>query len=334
VEGKEMRAFLLKSILSMNLSLIFTFMWVGLGSPQETSIQKYPSRYITLIVPMPPGGGTDVACRLLAKEMEKFLRQPVIVLNRPGGSQTIATAAVVTAKPDGYTIGYTSHLGLFLAPLMEKVPYHPVKDLKQIIQFGATNIAVTVKGDSDFKRFEDLIPYARQNPKKLIYGSAGSGTLGHLVMEQIAKKEKIEFIHMPFKGSAETQAALLGGHVLVGTGDFNYSLLEARQIKLLLLIADHPSSEYPQTPILRDLGYDIPAPTLMSIASPKGTSDEIVKKLEEVVTKTIQEPSFIKGMKDIRYTIVRRSGKELEDYVSFNYEAYSKLLKEMGSVKN
>jgi tripartite-type tricarboxylate transporter receptor subunit TctC len=318
----------------MALGLVFLFMWVGLGFSQETDVSKYPSRPITLIVPMPPGGGTDVACRLLAKEMEKFLGQSVVVLNKPGGSQTIATAALVTAKPDGYTIGYTSHLGLFLAPLMEKVPYHPVKDLKQIIQFGATNISVTVKGDSAFKRFEDFIPYARQNPKRLTYGSAGSGTLGHLVMEQIARREKVQFTHIPFKGSAETQAALLGGHVLAGTGDFNYSLLEAGQIRLLLLIADYPSAAYAQTPILKDLGYDIPAPTLMSIAIPKGTANEIVKKLEDVVSKTIREPSFIKGMKEIRYTIVRRSGKELEDYVSFNYEAYAKLLREMGFAKN
>ncbi len=329
-----MRAVIVRSCLSITLTFILVFLRAGLGFPQETDVTKYPARPITLIVPMPPGGGTDVACRLLAKEMEKFLGQSVVVVNKPGGSQTIATAAVVTAKPDGYTIGYTSHLGLFLAPLMEKVPYHPVKDLKQIIQFGSTNISVTVKGDSAFKRFEELIPYARQNPKKLTYGSAGSGTLGHLVMEQIAKKEKVQFTHIPFKGSAETQAALLGGHILVGTGDFNYSLLEAGQIRLLLLIADYPSPYYPQTPILRDLGYDIPAPTLMSIAAPRGTANEIVRKLEEVISKTIQEPSFIKAMKDIRYTIVRRSGKELEDYVAFNYEAYAKLLKEMGMAKN
>lgn len=314
-------------------SIVIIAMRVGLGFSQETDVTKYPMRPVTLIVPMPPGGGTDIACRLLAKEMEKFLGQPVVVLNKPGGSQTIATAALVTAKPDGYTIGYTSHLGLFLAPLMEKVPYHPVRDLKQIIQFGSTNISVTVKGDSAFKRFEDLIPYARLNPRKLTYGSAGSGTLGHLIMEQIAKKEKVQFTHIPFKGSAETQAALLGGHILVGTGDFNYSLLEAGQIRLLLLVADYPSSDYAQTPILKDLGYDIPAPTLMSIAAPRGTANEIVRKLEEAISKTIREPSFIKGMKDIRYTIVRRSGKELDDYVSFNYEAYVKLLKEMGMAK-
>jgi tripartite-type tricarboxylate transporter receptor subunit TctC len=283
---------------------------------------------------MPPGGETDIACRLLAREMEKFLGQPVVVLNKPGGSHTIATAAVATAKPDGYTIGYAAHLGLLFAPLMEKVPYHPLKDLRHIIQFGSTNIAVVVKGDSPFKRFEDIISYARQNPRKLTYGSAGTGTLGHLVMEQIAKKEKVQFTHIPFKGSAEMQAALLGGHTLVGTGVFNYSLIESGQIRLLFLIADNPIPAYPQTPIVKDLGYDIPAPTLMSLVAPKNPPEEIVKKLEEAVARAIKEPSFIKGMRDIHYAIVLRTGKELEDYISANYEANQKLLKEMGFAKN
>lgn len=301
---------------------------------EEADILRYPGRPINFIVPMPPGQGTDLACRLITKEAEKLLGQPIVVLNKPGASQTIATAAIVTAKPDGYTIGYTSHLGLFLAPLKEKVPYHPVHDLKQIVQFGCTNIAITVKADSPFKRFEDIIAYARQHPKEVSYGTAGPGTLGHLVMEQIAGKEKVQFIHIPFKGAAETQAALLGGHIMVGTGDFNYSLLEAGRIRLLLLIAESRSAEYPQIPILKELKYDIPAPTLMSVASPKGVPDRIVNKLEDAFTRAMKSPAFIKGMADLRYTIVHRDNKELAEYVAHNYDIYAKLFKEMGFGRN
>jgi tripartite-type tricarboxylate transporter receptor subunit TctC len=309
------------------------FLPAAAGVAQEAGIARFPGRPITLIVPMPPGGGTDLAVRLIAKEAEKFLGQSVVVLNKPGGSQTIAGAAVANAKPDGYTLGYTSHLGLFMGPLMEKVPYHPVKDLKQIMQFGCTNIAVTVKGDSPFKRFEDGVDYARQNPKKLTYGSAGTGTLGNMVMDQIAKKEKVQFTHIPFKGSPETQAALLGGHILVGTGDFNYSLIEAGQIRLVLLIVENHSTDYPQTPILKDLGYDIPCATPMTIACPKSVPNEIVKKLEDAFTRAIKEPGFVKGMRELRYTIVYRNSKDLEEYVSFSYDAYAKLLKEIGLAK-
>jgi tripartite-type tricarboxylate transporter receptor subunit TctC len=288
------------------LCIFLLLLSTDLGYSQEAGPGKYPSRPINLIVPMPAGGGTDLAVRLLAKETEKLLGQPIVVVNKPGASQTLATALLATSKPDGYTIGYTSHLGLFLAPLREKAPYHPVRDLKQIIQFGSTNIAVTVKGDSSFMSFKDVIAYARRNPKKLTYGSAGVGSLGHLALEQIATKEKVQFTHIPFKGSPETQAALLGGHVLVGTGDFNSSLFEAGEIRLLFIIADDRAVDYPQTPILKDLGYDIPAPTLMTIACPKGTPDDIVRKLEGAFTKAIREPAFVKGMKELRYAICLR----------------------------
>jgi len=265
--------------------------------------------------------------------MEKILGQPIIIINKPGASQTIATASLVTAKPDGYTIGYISHLGLFFGPIKEKVPYNPLLDLKYIIQFGTTYIGVTVKGNSPFKVFGDVIEFARQNPKKLSYGSAGTGTLGHLVMEQIAKKEKVQFTHIPFKGGAETQAALLGGHILVGTGVFTHSLLEAGEIRLLFLITDEHSSEYPNIPILKDLGYDIPAMTPMVIAAPKNTPENIIKKLEESFHKAIKDPFFIKGMKDLRYSIIDRTGKELYEYIYNSYYAYDKLLKEMGFAK-
>jgi tripartite-type tricarboxylate transporter receptor subunit TctC len=319
--------------LCLVLCLVLCFLVAERGYAQQQDIIGYPNRPVTLLVPMPAGGGTDLAVRLLAKETEKFLNEPIVVVNKPGGSQTLATAQLATSKPDGYTIGYTSHLGLFSAPLREKVPYHPVKDLRQIIQFGCTNIAVYVKGDSAFTDFKDIVAYARQNPKKLTYGSAGMGSLGYLVMEQIASREKVHFTHIPFKGSPETQAALLGGHILVGTGDFNSSLLEAGQIKLLLIIAEEHAVDYPHTPILKDLGYDIPAPTLMSIACPKGTPDEIVKKLEGAFTKAMKEPTFVKGMKDLGYAIVYRNSKSVEEYVAANYEAFAKVLKEMGLIK-
>jgi tripartite-type tricarboxylate transporter receptor subunit TctC len=321
-----------KIIFSLCIGLALISLHAISGFAQE-DVAKFPSRLITFIIPIPPGGASDAVCRLISKEAEKFLGQPIVPVNKPGGSFSIAIAAIASSSPDGYTIGYAGHPGLFVVPLTEKVPYHPVKDLKQIMQFGYLNIAVTVKGDSPFKKFEDVLTYARQNPKKLIYGSAGVGSFGHLGMELIAKREKVQFTHIPFKGSPETQAALLGGHILVGTGDFSYSLLEAGQIRLLFLIAEERSPEYPQTPILKDMGYDIPAPTFLNIAGPKGLPEGIVKKLEDAFTKAMKEPAFIKGMKDLRLTIAYRNNIEMDDYVAQNYEAFSKLLKEIGLIK-
>jgi tripartite-type tricarboxylate transporter receptor subunit TctC len=300
---------------------------------QQIDQGKYPARPITFIVPVAAGATSDLASRLISKEAEKFLGQPVVVVNKPGASFTVGIAAIAAAKPDGYTIGYTGHPGMFVAPQTDKVPYHPIRDLRQIMQFGYMNVSITVKGDSPFKTFNDIIAFARQNPKKLTYGSGGVGSFGHLAMEQIARREKVQLTHIPFKGSPEIQAALLGGHILVGTGDFTYGLLEAGQIRLMLLIADKPSPYYPGVPILTGLGYNIPAPTFLNVAGPKAMPDEVVRRLDNAYSSAMKEPAFIEGMKEFRFTIFYRNGKDLDSYMAANYDAFTKLLREEGLIK-
>lgn len=316
------------------LSIFLILLFTKLGFPQEEEISKFPSRPITYIQPFSAGGLADLAIRLIAKEAEKFLGKPIVVVNKTGGAGSIGVAAIAASKPDGYTIGNTAASPLFVVPFLEKVPYHPVKDLKMIMQFSTFNIGVIVKADSPFKSFRDLIDFARQNPKKLTCGTTGPTSMQSLIMEQIAKREKVQITHIPYKSTAEVQTELLGGHLVSGAGDFHYSLIEAGQIRLLLLFREERSADFPQIPILKDLGYDFPLPYPLCVAGPKGIPEGIVKKLEEAFTKAMKAPPFIKGMKeDLHLPIVYRNSKELSEYVAHNYEVYSKLIKEMGLIK-
>jgi tripartite-type tricarboxylate transporter receptor subunit TctC len=314
------------------LWIILIFFFPRLGYSQE-EIAQFPSRPINFIIALPPGAGLDLACRLICKEAEKYLGQTIIPVNKPGGTFAIGTAAIASAKPDGYTIGCAGYPAMFVVSQIEKVPFHTLKDFKWIMQFGYMNFGVTVKGDSPFKSLKDLIDYARQNPNKLINGCGGIGGFGHILMEQVARKEGVRITHMPFKGGPDTEKALLGGHIHLMTGDVNFSLLEAGEIRLLALLAENRSIDYPQTPILKDLGYDIPAPTILMVSAPKGIPEGIAKKLEEAFTNAMKDQVFIRGMRNIRFTIIHRNSKELEDYVSYNYEVFTKLVKEMGLAK-
>ena len=222
---------------------------------------------------------------------------------------------------------------MFIIPFLEKIPYHPVRDLRQIIQYSAPNFGVIVKADSPFKSFKDLIAYAHQNPKKVTYGTNAPNSISNLIMEQIAKKEGVQFTHIPFKASPEYQTALLGGHVLFTAGDFTFPLVEAGQTRILLFLLDKRSEDYPQVPILKDLGYDILVPVMFTVTAPKGIPDEIAKKLEEAFTKAIKEPAFLKGMRDLHLTIIYRNSREIADYVAHNYEIFGILLREMGLTK-
>ena len=127
--------------------------------------------------------------------------------------------------------------------------------------------------------------------------------------------------------------ALLGEHILVATGDFNYSQVEAGQIRLLFLIAEERSPEYPQTPILKDLGYDFPAPYYACVAAPKGVPDGIARKVEDAFAKASKEPAFLAGMKKLHLPVVYHNSEEIGNYVVRNYDAFAKLLKDIGLAK-
>ena len=321
--------------LKITLFLCFITLLIAKSAyPQELKHGKFPSRPITLIVPWSPGTSADVAFRLLGKEAEKYFGQPVVVVNKAGGGGTIGLGAIASAKPDGYTIGQSPGSGAqFVLPFLENIPYHTVKDFKQIMQFCILNTGVIVKADSPFKGFKDLVAYARQNPKKLTYGTNAPNSIGNILMEQIAKKEEVQFAHIPFKGSTEYQTALLGGHILFAAGDINYSLIESRETRILAFLQDRRFDEYPETPTLKDLGYEINCPTFMGIMGPKGIPDEVVQKLEKAFTDSMKEPIFVKGMKDLRLTIFYRNSKDFDDYIANTYEVFGKLLKEMGIIK-
>ncbi|HVN24556.1 MAG TPA: tripartite tricarboxylate transporter substrate binding protein [Syntrophorhabdales bacterium] len=308
-----------------------SFLLCGPGFGQE-DVAKFPSKPITHIVPVPPGGPTDLAVRLICKEAEKYLKQPIVIVNRPGGALTVGTAAIATAKPDGYTIGYSGGPPLFLTPLLEKVPYDPIKDIRSVIQYGGLNFGVYVKADSPFKSFKDLVSYARQNPKKATYGTVGVNSMGNLMMEEVAKKEKVQITHIPFKGTPEVQTALLGGHVMFGAGDFNASLVEAKEIRLVMMLKDEPSAEYPGVPTIKEL-YGLPYPMYFTVITQKAVPDAIVNKLEEGFRQAMKEPAFIKGMKELSLPVAYRTGKELDVVVAQNYNYFSKLLKDLGVVK-
>ena len=309
-------------------------LFVGSGYSQQEEIAKYPSRPINLIIPLQAGASGDVATRFIAKEAEKFLGQSIVPVNKPGGGTAIGISAIAKAKPDGYTIGYATHSGVFIAPLLEKLPYDPLKDLKPIMQFGGLYFTVNVKADSPFKSFQDVIAYARQNPKKLTYASTGPTTMQFFAINQIFKREKVEITHIPFKGSPEGHASLLGRHIDFILDSLVYPLVDSGEERILLILNDQRAEEFPQIPSLVDLGYDIPTPFILSIAGPAGIPDAITQKIEDAFTKALKEPAFIKGMREmLRFPIVYRNSKDLSAYYAHSFKTYERIVKEMGLSK-
>jgi tripartite-type tricarboxylate transporter receptor subunit TctC len=313
--------------------LVFFFLYTGVSHSQDTDVAQYPSQPITFITSLPAGSVGDLTSRLISREAEKTLGKPVVVVNKPGGSHAIGAAAIAKSKPDGYTIGYVTPSALFTVPFFEKLSYDPVKDLVGIMQYSETRFGVIANPESPFKTFKELIEYARKNPGKVTYGTGGGNSIANINVEKIAREEGVRFTHIPFKGGTDYQTALLGGHVMFAAGEISVPMIDAGKIRLLLLFTEKRLQEYPQIPILKDLGYKTSYPSFMGVLGPRGIPDGILNKLEDAFTLASKQPAFIKGLQDLHLSPVYRNRKELTEFVAYHYDLYGKLLREMNLIK-
>lgn len=170
------------------------------AAPSWSADVQYPTKQIHMWAGFAAGGSTDILCRSISNVAEKILGQPIIVENKPGGGGALLLGLLSSVRPDGYTVATTSDTPYTRAPHLINVKYDSMKDFFPIIRLGLQRQGVVVKADSPFKKFQDLIDYARKNPGQLTYGTPGPGTTPHLAMEKIALHEKVKFQHVPFQG--------------------------------------------------------------------------------------------------------------------------------------
>lgn len=255
---------------------------------------KFPSKPITMIVPWPAGGGTDVWHRAIADAMSRDLGQPVVVDNKAGAGGTLGPATMAaTAKPDGYTI---SHIPITVVrfPIMQKVSWDPLKDFSYIAHISGFQFSTVVRTDSPWKTFKDMIEDARSNPGKINYATPGAGTSLHIGMELIAKHAGITWTQVPFKGTQESVAALEGGHVmsLAGGSDW-WPMYDAGKVRPLVFWTEKRNKRLPDIPTLQDLGFPFVFDSPFGFAGPKGMDPGVVKILHDAIKKALTDPKAI-----------------------------------------
>lgn len=292
------------------------------GLPAWAQAQDFPSKPITLIVPFPAGGSTDRHMRTLAEIAGKQLGQPVIVDNRPGGGGTLGPGTMArTAKPDGYTITQFP-LSMFRVPYMQKVNWNPITDFTYIVGVSGYTFGFTVRSDSPYKSFNDYIAAARKNPGAVDYGSTGAGTSPHLLMEELAENAKVQLNHIPFKGNADLQQSVLGGHVSAQSDASGWDrYVESGQMRLLLTFGDKRTKRWPDVPTAKELGYGVVSTSPYGIAGPKGMDPAVVKKLHDAFKKAIEDPRNLELMEQLNQEVWYRSSA---DYAQWAKEAFAK----------
>jgi tripartite-type tricarboxylate transporter receptor subunit TctC len=276
---------------------------------------EFPTKPVTLIVPWPPGGSTDVSFRVLAETTGKYLGQPVIVENKAGGSGTVGGATMAaTSKPDGYTVSQLP-ITIFRLPYMMKVTWDPLKDFTYIIHLTGYTFGVVVKADAPWKTWNEFIAYAKANPNKVTYATPGAGTSLHITMETIAMRQGIKWIQVPMKGGGETTPAVLGGHVTATADSTGWApQVDAGQLRLLVTWGNQRTKKWPDVPTLKELGYGIVSNSPFGIAGPKGMDPKVVKILHDAFKKGMEDPAYLKILERLD---MEPFYKNTEDYVKY-----------------
>jgi len=295
---------------------------VGMLMSASAGAQEYPTKPITLIVPWPAGGSTDRHLRSLAELAGKNLGQNIIIENKPGGGGTLGPGTMaLTAKPDGYTIAQYP-LGMLRIPHMQKMQWDPLKDFTFIVGVSGYTFGFTVRADSPYKTFNDYIEAARKSPGKIDYGSTGAGSSPHLLMEEVATNAKVQLNHIPFKGNADLQSALLGGHVMAQSDATGWDkFVESGQMRLLVTFGEKRTKRWPNVPTAKELGYGVVSQSPYGIVGPKGMDPAVVKVLHDAFKKAMDDPKHLELLDQLNQDLWYRSG---DDYARWARETYAK----------
>ncbi len=292
--------------------------------------QGYPSRPIRLICPWPAGGSTDVVMRAFAESAGKALGGSMIVENKPGAGGTLGAIELVNARPDGYTLSQLP-LGIFRIPHMQKVQFDPMKDLTYIACLTGYTFGIVVRSDSPIKSIKELVDYAKANPGKLTYGSTGTGTTPHLVVEQFSRRAGIKMQHIPFKGNADGMQAVLGGHVMAHSDATGWGPhVDAGRCRLLATYGSKRTARWPNVPTLQELGYQTVSDSPFGVGGPKGMDPALVKRIHDAFQKSLQDPAVIATLNKYDQPVIYMDTDQYTKFAKETFEEEKQTIQSLG----
>ena len=303
--------------------------WAILLGALPAGAQDYPSKPIEVVVGAAPGGGTDMIARAVADVAPKYVGQPLVVVNKVGAAMTIAAQYVASAKPDGYTLNVAGGSETVAVPHFRSLPFDPINDFEPIIRFIIERVGFYVQADSSWKTMKDFVADAKQNPDKYTYAHAGVGGIHHATMLALEKRAGIRLTAVPHKGGAENLAALAGGHVGMAIASPNeaYALVQGGRIRPLANASLKRSATEPDTPTLRELGYDVYIENQKGFVFPKGTPKPIVQKLHDSLVKVFEDPQFKANADKLKLELAYLNGEEFRKTLKAMYDQIGESVK-------
>jgi tripartite-type tricarboxylate transporter receptor subunit TctC len=294
----------------------------------------YPAKPIRLIVPFPPGGGTDAIARDVANELTTTLKWNFVVENRPGSGGNIGVDAAAKSTPDGYTIvlGQTSNLAIN-PTLYGHLPYDPLKDLTPVALVASAPLVFVVKADSPYKNLADLVAAAKAKPGTLNFASPGNGTVTHLTGELLQKEAGVTFTHVPYKGGSMALTDLLGGRIQVYAGSVPTLLghIKSGQLRAIVVTSAQRDPNLPQVPTVGETYKGFEAVTWFGFVAPAGTPQPIVAKLNAEINKALKTPELRKRLNDEGATVLGGSPEQFAALIKSEIAKWAPVVKASGA---
>ncbi len=294
---------------------------------------KFPSRPITLIAPWPAGGSSDGVMRAFAESAGKALGTSIVVENKPGAGGTMGAAAMVNARPDGYTLTQLP-LGIYRLPHMQAMSFDPVKDLTHIVCLTGYTFGIACTADAPFKTLKEMVAYAKANPGQLEYGHTGTGTTPHLAIEEFSEKAGIQLNPIPFKGSAEIMQAILGGHIRVMSGTTEFAPhVQSGKLRLLATLGRQRNKAFPDVPTVKESGWDTITESPFGIGGPKGMDPAVVKVLHDAFRKTLEDAKVQETLDKFFMPTVYMGTADYTAYAERTFKAEKATIERLGLSK-
>ena len=306
--------------------------------PLFARAQDYPTKPITMVVPFPPGGVADIVGRPLASTMEKFLKQPVIVVNRTGAGGAVGMGAVAKAPADGYTILMAlSSISVF--PVADRIngkqPAYELRDLAPIALVTADPTVLVVRADGPYKTLKDFVAAAKANPGKINYSSAGVYSTLHVAMEIFADAAGIRLFHVPYQGGGPAVTALLGGQVeaLASGPAAAVGQIKAGKMRALASWGTERLALMPDVPTFKELGYDAEFYIWSGVFVPASTPSSITNKLRDAVKRAATSAEFRSAMEKVSTPVSYLDAPEFQKYWDKDAARLKVVLEKMGRLE-
>ncbi len=297
--------------------------------------QTWPTKPIRVVVPFPPGGGTDIIAREIVSRVASNTGWTLLVENRPGAGGNLGVDAVAKAPRDGYSIvlGQTSNLAIN-ATLYPKLPYDPAKDLAPVALVASAPLVFAVASDSPYKTLADLVAAARAKPGALNFASPGNGTVAHLASEMFQKTAGVKFTHVPYKGAAQGVTDLIGGQVQWYASSIPTLIGQIRNGKLRALAVTSLKrvDDLPNVPTVSEAGYKaFEAASWFGFAAPAGTPKEVIDKLNAEINKALRDKTSQQKLADQGADVLGGTPEQFGQLIKTEITRWAVVVRESGS---